>query len=344
MLPPARPTSTVGRHYTGRDPPTSPPCPSPSGHGGCSNGAIGHGSAACCASWSLPVLHRVESDAPSPSKARPYHPMPLPHRLRLASGRSVCWLLSQPKTPLVCLVNCAPPVHPGCRSVDPQSFFFSHYHASTSAMPLVKRVDPLPLPPQPFVVSTTGTFDGDDGKWSTFFINLGDDNSAHGQNFKIVPSTSSPLTQVPAVADWCNEDCAKSRGLLLFGRDQPRGYIESTFWKRAGIYNIPLPYWWSNGITSNSSSSLNATWGTENVGLGESSSQSYIIPDSYVARYGFKDFFLGSLGLAAGATGSPDAAKQNFLDSFYGAHWIASLSYGYTAGAWYRKLLHLRRH
>ncbi|KAF1944718.1 acid protease [Clathrospora elynae] len=208
-------------------------------------------------------------------------------------------------------------------------------------MYFAKREQPLPLQ-LPYVLSPSGTFDGNDGKWSTFIINIGDDGSGRGQNFKVLISTSSPLTQVPQQTAWCTtDDCARSRGIMLFDGSQSLGFnsAKSLQWKDTGKYTIPLPRWWptADGLTVNGSANPAAVWGVGSVGLGESSLQSDILINQYVVEYTVADFFMGSFGLAVGATGPLHADKPTFIDNFYGsAHKIASRSYGYTAGAFYR--------
>lgn len=190
------------------------------------------------------------------------------------------------------------------------------------------------LPPPPIVVAPSGDFDGNDGKWSTFYINIGDDGSGRGQNFKVLIFTSSPVTMVPQQTEWCNSDCAAKRGVMVFNGEQPLGFEsqQSKAWKDAGIYTIPLPHWWSG--TKN----LSATWGSENVGLGESSKQSDILASQWVMEYTFKDFYMGSFGLAVGAVNPGSGSKDPFLANLNSsAQLIPSVSYGYTAGAYYRE-------
>ncbi|XP_014553124.1 hypothetical protein COCVIDRAFT_18896 [Bipolaris victoriae FI3] len=199
-----------------------------------------------------------------------------------------------------------------------------------------KRDEPLPLPPTPYVLSDSGVFDGNDGKWSSFLLNIGDDGSGRGQNFRVLISTSSPVVLVPGQTEWCDDDeCAKKRGLELYDGKQPLGLQNSAQWQDAEIYNIPQPQWWSDSYRIDQSD-LNGVWGVDNVGLGSSSPQSLILAEQYVVKTLVKDFFMGSFGLAAGAVGPPGGDKPNFLDNFEAANKIASRSYGYTAGAYYR--------
>ena len=208
-----------------------------------------------------------------------------------------------------------------------------------------KRAEPIQLPPTPYVLIPSTQFEGNDGRWSTFFINVGDDgkNSSNGQNFRVLISTSSPATLVPQQTEWCSEpspeECAASRGILSYEGSQSLGFddTKSPQWKNAGIYNIPVPEWYNDTLQAEEPA---AVWGVDNVGLGQSTPQSFILGEQYVVKYTVANFYMGSFGLAVGSTGPPGALKPNFMDNMYGsAHGIASRSYGYTAGAYYRKCI-----
>jgi hypothetical protein len=187
--------------------------------------------------------------------------------------------------------------------------------------------------PGPLVVEPSGDFDGNDGKWSTFYINIGDaDGSGSGHNFKVLVSTSSAETLVPSQSEWCSSDCAKERGIQIFNGEQPLGFDtgSSSSWKKSGLNNIPLPEWWSGG-------ERNGTWGSDNVGLGESSKESIILTEQVVVTYTFRDFYLGSFGLAAGSVQAGSSVNYPFLYNLAKAGTIPSVSYGHTAGASYRE-------
>jgi hypothetical protein len=209
-----------------------------------------------------------------------------------------------------------------------------------------KRAEPIQLPPTPYVLSPSGKYEGNDGRWSTFLINVGDDgkNHSNGQNFRVLISTSSPVTLIPQQTDWCSEpnpeECAASRGIMPYGDGPSLGFDEtrSSQWQTAGLFEIPMPEWYSDGIQADTSSKPAAVLGVDTLGLGESSPQSSMLTDQYIVGYTVANFFMGSLGLAVGSTGPPGALKPNFMENFYGsAHKIASRSFGYTAGAYYRK-------
>ena len=207
-------------------------------------------------------------------------------------------------------------------------------------MHLRKRVDTIVLPKPPVSVSPSGDFDGNDGNWSTFIINVNSDSEGkNGQNFKVLISTSSPLTLLPMQSDWCDLQCAGKRGVLPYNDKPVRGLEDSENWKEVGMFSIPLPNWYSdNFLGSNRSTSLAGVWGETNIGLGLSSEKSLFSAKRYAAKYIFNDFFMGSFGLAVGRVGGGEnTTKANFLTQFDDDHNIASSSYGYTAGAWYRK-------
>lgn len=125
-----------------------------------------------------------------------------------------------------------------------------------SVMSSRKREEPLPLPQAPYVLSDSGQFDGDDGKWSTFLIDIRDDGTGKGQNFRVLISTSSPVTLVPGQTEWCeNEECAKRRRLEIYNGKQPLGLQDSAQWKVDNLYNVPLPPWWSNDYRIDQSNS-----------------------------------------------------------------------------------------
>ncbi|CAI6300586.1 unnamed protein product [Periconia digitata] len=186
--------------------------------------------------------------------------------------------------------------------------------------------------PTPYVLNPTGEFDGNDGRWSSFYVNIGDgEGTGQGQNFKVLISTSSPLTLVPNKASWCNQECAAKRGVQIFDGSQSEGFDwqKSQSWQDAGIYEVPLPHWWAQ-------SPLNATYGSEAVGLGESSKDSLVMATQYVARYDFQDFFMGSLGLSQTDVKTGSGSQPPLLVNLADFYQIPSISYAYGAGASYR--------
>jgi hypothetical protein len=190
----------------------------------------------------------------------------------------------------------------------------------------------LPQPAQ--VLTPSGQFDGNDGKWSTFNINVGDrDGTGRGQNFRVLVSTSSSVLQVPMQANWCNDDeCAKDRGIEVYQSRQSYGLLTeaSTGWTQNGLYNFPTPYWWDGR-------NINATWGWSNVGLGSSSPQSIVLEQQVVVGNTAPEFFLGSFGLDIIPVDTGGGPLATFLDNLVAFNQTPSRSYGYTAGAYYSK-------
>jgi hypothetical protein len=186
----------------------------------------------------------------------------------------------------------------------------------------------------PYIVAPSGDFHGNDGKWSTFTINIGDaDATGKGQNLKVLISTSSPLTLVPKEADWCDNDCAQQRGVEIFNAKQPLGFISSASktWNEQGLYSIPVPDWWTGA-------GLDGIYGTDNVGLGQSDPRSIILEKQWVVEHRSEELFMGYFGLAAGKVSiGGGAAMSPFITQFAAAKQAPSTSYGYTAGAAYRK-------
>ena len=190
--------------------------------------------------------------------------------------------------------------------------------------------------PAPRAVDTTGTFDGNDGEWSTFYINVGDkDNNGGGQNFKVLPSTWLGVTVVPFTSDWCNQDCAQDRGVGQVQGSPVRGLVtspDSTTWKDAGVADLAVPSWDFNGT-----SVPRGAYGLDYLGIGQGSPKSYVVPDMYVAGTQSEDFYLGQFGLGPGSTniGSRKDAVDSFISSMKTSKFTPSASYSYTAGAKY---------
>ena len=212
-------------------------------------------------------------------------------------------------------------------------------HVSLPTMPLSPRAD-RPTIPAPYVFTPSSSFDGNDGSWSTFVVNIGDDGTGTtGQNFKVLVSTSSPVTMVPMQADWCTlpdqDTCAANRGVEPFQSRQTRGFqsASSKAWQASGVYSLPLAL----DVDYTPESKPNGSWGTDTVGLGLASPASLLMSQQLVVETTTQDYFMGSLGLASLPVDLGSGPIATFLANFHYFNNTPSLSYGYTAGASYRE-------
>jgi len=192
----------------------------------------------------------------------------------------------------------------------------------------------------PHVVTPTADFLGNDGRWSTFLINVGDDGTGtKGQDFKVLISTSSSITTVPEQANWCDtpdeEACAAKRGVQLFQNRQSLGFQSSlsSSWKTSGLFDLPVLSYSDNFPED---SKPKAEYGLDNVGLGLSSTQSLIMADQVVAGISTQNFFMGSFGLGIQPIDN-GGVKQPWLYNFHHFNNTPSKAYGYQAGAYYRE-------
>jgi hypothetical protein len=194
--------------------------------------------------------------------------------------------------------------------------------------------------PQPYVVPVSNKFDGNDGSWSTFMINVGNP----GQNFRVLASTSGSTTWVP-IPDGCSsgdpEDCPDLRGVEPFAGAKSLGYdaTQSSTSKLIGLYGMQLGTVdvlesYGEGFSNHS-----AQYGYDTVGLGPSSTDSLQLSPEVVAGVVDKQYFLGGFGLSLNPNNFGSGALSTFLSLLPNSTFepIPSLSYGYTAGASYRK-------
>src|SRR5215472_3048002 len=91
--------------------------------------------------------------------------------------------------------------------------------------------------PTPYVVPPTNKFDGNDGSWSTFYINAG------GQNFRVLISTASSLTWVIDQSGCAANDptnCPDVRGVEAYAGAKSSGYNanESPNSSNIGLYGL----------------------------------------------------------------------------------------------------------
>ena len=110
----------------------------------------------------------------------------------------------------------------------------------------------------------------------------------------------------------------------------------SSSWREEGLYALGaetnLPY------TENFD---RGNYGYETLGLGYTGSGSDIVENSVVAAIATPDFYVGHLGINPQSINFTDQnnPSPSFLSTLKSTDKIPSLSYGYSAGAEYRKML-----
>lgn len=173
-------------------------------------------------------------------------------------------------------------------------------------MPLLRRTNASQSDPPP-VLFSNGTWKENDGNWSTFDVSVG----TPPQIFQFLASNNQANISLPF-----STSCINDGSTQCFAYFQSNG---SSTW-----------------TTSNSTSGFDILYhGDQNLG-NHSISNSSESPSS--PNVGF-------LGLGAVASTSskkweysdPNPNNLSFLQSLKGQKLIPSVSFGYTAGAWYRE-------
>ena len=184
---------------------------------------------------------------------------------------------------------------------------------------------PSSIASSPLRVPASRYFDGDDGEWSTFNISVGDPP----QKFRVLPSAATGEVIVPG-PEGCSPsdgpDCGSSRGVY----QNTTGFWanESSTWSHLGLYSL--------GLMSDLGYETNASFGLDQVSIGESP-QAHLLADQVIAGIASKEFDLGLLGLSPGSSSFGDSKQpqKSLLSTLRDGGGIPSLSFGYTAGAFY---------
>ncbi|KAG9848724.1 acid protease, partial [Aureobasidium melanogenum] len=199
--------------------------------------------------------------------------------------------------------------------------------ASVVSKPANASIRPLSVPPSEY-------WDGADNKWSTFFVNIG----TPAQTVRLLPGTSANAGTIWAVLEEgcsiANPDldlssCSQSRG-GLFERN------ESTSWSIQGLENGGI---FSLATYEESLLGLSdrASYGFDSFSLGLNSGLP-TIPHTLIAGIVNDKYWVGSLGLSpfpVNFTNFVDP-QPSLLSTLFNLSLIPSLSWGYTAGAYYR--------
>lgn len=188
--------------------------------------------------------------------------------------------------------------------------------------------------PSPYIVSPTNNFEGDDGEWATFALEIG----TPPQSFRVLPSCMGSEILVPAPQGCTGpltvlSDCGNLRGVDDVHSAPSRGFQsnESSTWDVLGLELIST----ADNLFSNQS----ALYGLETVALGKLPGSLYgsSIPDQKVGTYSTEDFWLGEIGLGTSPSVFPShpSAIPSLLVAMKAQNLTTSLSFGYTAGQAY---------
>lgn len=184
--------------------------------------------------------------------------------------------------------------------------------------------------PSPFVMEPSQHWDGNDGSWSSFYIRVGEPE----QRFRIFPATNGHETWVP-VPEGCifsdPPDCGSLRGVEMFESKKSSGFQtnQSSTWDSIGLYNLV--------IENELDFAGNALYGFDTVGLGLSSPNALSLGRQVVGGMATKDFYLGIFGLGPKPANFTEDPIPSYMRNLKDRNLIPSLSFGYTAGAFYRK-------
>lgn len=203
--------------------------------------------------------------------------------------------------------------------------------------------------PLPFVVSETGEFDGIDGNWSTFKLEVG----SPAQEFRVFVSTAGTVSWLPSYRppdndcpflydDFPNpDDCSSLRGINSMQNGTDTGYDHdySSSWTAGELGELALSndlsfseYYGSNytGMVQYGRETfvLNSNDGGE---LSQTGTPFALVPDNV-------NLFVGSLGLGLGNNSFGSGEDfYSFMEDLANSSKIPSRSWGYTAGASYQR-------
>ncbi|KAF7194172.1 hypothetical protein HII31_04409 [Pseudocercospora fuligena] len=175
---------------------------------------------------------------------------------------------------------------------------------------------PLPLAP-------SGYWDGNDGKWSTFWMQIG----TPPQLVRLLPGTSASTANLTrAITAEAIEGCLKANpDFDTFACNFIRGYVfqrnESTTW------------------TAGLELSTNASYGFDTISLGPYGSYLPTLQHHIIEGISTDDIFLGSFPLSPlNFTFNTDGPVPSLLGKLRTVNnsVIPSTTWGYTAGAYYR--------
>jgi hypothetical protein len=177
-------------------------------------------------------------------------------------------------------------------------------------------------------ISPAENWDGIDGQWSSFYVQVG----TPAQAMRVMVSTASEQTLVVLGPQGCSiaDDetaCADARGQLF----KPSA---STTWDPLGTYGFDIE-------TNLDGYDANGNYGLDMVSLGLSTAGSPgpIVQNVTVGAFAVYSYYLGLFGLNPKSTNLTDLTDPipSWMTRLHDESKIPSLSWGYTAGMPYGK-------
>ncbi|KAG4432803.1 hypothetical protein IFR05_011714 [Cadophora sp. M221] len=179
----------------------------------------------------------------------------------------------------------------------------------------------------PVVAAPSAHWEGVDGTWSTFTIRVGTPVAT----YRVLPATSWQETWVVygAAAQVCNTsvgvkaDCEEDRGGFFDS-------AKSSTWKQGDQYQLQLEEMLGyEGV---------GQYGFDTVGLGFRTDTGPTLTNQIVSEIVSDDWWFGMLGMGFQPTNFTgyESPQASFADTLYTNGTISSMSWSYTAGAYYR--------
>ena len=183
------------------------------------------------------------------------------------------------------------------------------------------------ISPAPIAIPPSQDFDGNDGPWSSFYLQIG----TPPQDVKVLVSTAAYQTWVVRPEGCIASDppnCATSRG----GEFIPS---QSSTWN---YNNASVNGTFTLELETNLDYSGNGDYGYDTVVLGFQGSDGPSLQQQIVAGIATKEFFLGVFGLNPRSTNFStfNNPVPSYMATLKDKSLIPSLSWAYTAGNQYR--------
>ncbi|KAI9706303.1 MAG: hypothetical protein M1820_004879 [Bogoriella megaspora] len=177
-------------------------------------------------------------------------------------------------------------------------------------------------------------WDGNDGRWSTFFVQVG----TPPQVLRLLPGTSASagttlwlvLPEGCSILHANDSGCSTERG-QTFLRNSSSSWLPKTS-GTDGLFQLTVPEEQYLGLTGN------AYYGFDTVTLSIGGSGLPTLPHQTIAGIATDDFWLGSLGLSPISFNFSNFndPQPSLLAGLRNQSFISSFSWAYTAGAFYK--------